>query len=306
MKFDESNTYQSEVRYMFSKMQEACNLVMNESCATHIHLSPSEGIWGTKELKRICKPVLYFEEAIEVLFPAARRRFKFCRSNRFNNPQFITEINGESVQARGMAECFRMIEKCRDVQSLAEIMGMRKFMAWNLVNVFYSGWSDDGGTIEFRRPPGVTNPDDCLAWMELAVCFVHAARELQDPGLCLDAQSVRDVAGLEQLRHDGLSHACGTPKPRYLQRLFHGKSGRIPPIIHADHLSHDLDNGLAEAQRGALERSISPGREQGRENLPLSQSSAERSGFLSVITGQARGGLLSPCVASPRSVVSFG
>lgn len=37
MKFDGSDTYQTEIRYMFSKIQEACNLITNETCATHIH-----------------------------------------------------------------------------------------------------------------------------------------------------------------------------------------------------------------------------------------------------------------------------
>lgn len=190
MQFHESNTYQTEIRYMFSKMQEACKLVTNESCATHIHLSPGEGIWRTKELKRVCKSILYFEEAMEVIFPEARRSSKYCRSNRFNNPEFI-ETEGERAQPRDMAECFRAIETCRDVQSLAETMGMRKYMAWNFVNVFYCGWSGDGGTIGFRRPPGVTNPDDCLAWIELAIYFTHAARELQGPSFRLDAQYTR-------------------------------------------------------------------------------------------------------------------
>lgn len=113
MQFDESNTYQTEIRYMFSKVQEACKLVTNESCATHIHLSPGEGIWRTKELKRVCKSILYFEEAMEVIFPEARRRSKYCRSNRFNNPEFI-EMEGERAQPRDMAECFRAIETCRD------------------------------------------------------------------------------------------------------------------------------------------------------------------------------------------------
>lgn len=291
---------------MFSKMQKACNLFTNETCGTHIHLSPGEGIWRTKELKRICKAILYFEEAMEVLFPAARRQSKFCRSNRFNNPQFTTEANGQRAQALDIAECFRTVEKCKDIQSLAEIMGMRKYMAWNFVNVFYSGWSDDGGTIEFRRPPGVTSPDDCLAWMELAVYFIHAARELQGPGFCLDARFARDVAGLERFIRDGLSH--GTPRPTYLQRLFHGKSGRIPPIIHEHQLANDSGNCPAEAQRGALERGVGPRVERRPGNLSLSQPSAGRGGFLSVMTGQALGGLLSPCVGSPRPmhVVSFG
>lgn len=294
MKFDETNTYQTEVRYMFLKMQEACKLVTNESCSTHIHLSPSDGIWGTKELKRICKSVLYFEEAMEILFPEARRRSKFCRSNRFNNPQFI-ETDGEGAQPRDMADCFRTIEKCRDVQSLAEIMGMRKFMAWNFVNVFYSGWSDDGGTIEFRRPPGVTNPDDCLAWMELAVHFIHAARELQGPGFRLDAQYTRDVAGLQRFIYEGLRDRG--PKPKYLQSLFHGKSGLVPPIIHINQLAHDSDRGAVEEQGEALE--CGGGVDRRRE-----QASASRGDSLGVLTGQTLGELLSPCVASPRSIVS--
>ncbi|KAH8773418.1 hypothetical protein F5883DRAFT_641410 [Diaporthe sp. PMI_573] len=155
-------------------------------------------------------------------------------------------------------------------------MGMRKFMAWNFDKVSYSRWSDDGGTIEFRRPPGVTNPDDGLAWMELALYFIQAARELQGRVSRLDAQYASDVAGLERFIHDGLSHACGTPKPTNLQSLFHGKSGRIPPITQMDQLGHDSDNDLAEGQRVTSERGISAGRAHGLASLSSSQSSAGR------------------------------
>lgn len=232
---------------MFSKMQKACELLTNDSCARHIHLSPSDGFWETKELQWICKAILYFEEAMEVLSPEARRRSKLCRSNRFNNAQFL-EMSGTKTKRRDLAECFQVIENCKNIQSLAELMGMRKFMAWNFVKVFSSGWSDKGGTIEFRRPPGVTNPDDCLAWMELAVHFIQAARELQGSGFRLGARYTRDVSGLRQFIHDGRPGRA--PKPAYMQRLFSGKSGRIEPMIHIDPPAYEPGESTVEGQRG--------------------------------------------------------
>lgn len=182
-------------------------------------------------------------------------------------------------------------------------MGMRKYMAWNFVNVFYCGWSDDGGTIEFRRPPGVTNPDDCLAWVELAIYFTHAARELQGPIFRLDAQYTRDVAGLQRFIHDGLSN--GAPKPTYLHRLFHGKAGRIPPMIHIDQEAHSLDGSQVEGQAlgQALGCGMSPGEHRLGDLSPI-RDSARVGDFLSILTGQTLGGLLSPCLASPRSTIS--
>lgn len=219
---------------MFERLQSTCQLYTNDSCATHVHLSPADGTWGTKELKKICKSILYFEEAFEVVVPQSRRHSKFCRSNRFNNPIF-SRVIGDKREACDLSECFKAIEKCRDIQSLAEIMGMRKFMAWNFVNVYYSGWSDDGGTIEFRRPPGVTTSKDCIAWMELAVYFVHAARELRSSSLLSETHFTRDVRGLQDFIESGITR--GVPEPRALRRLLIGRSGRLAPVIDPTSIS---------------------------------------------------------------------
>lgn len=275
MQFDASNTYQNEVRYMFSRMQKTCDLFTNASCGTHIHLSPGDGTWRPKELKRVCKAILYFEEAMEVLYPQARRGSHFCRSNRFDNEQ-LARMDGARSQPRDMAECFRAIDKCDGVRALSELMTLRKYMAWNFIKVYHGGRTGDGATIEFRRPPGVANADDCLGWVELAVHFIHAALQLPGPDFLLDERYPRDVAGLEAFLHDGL--ADGAPKPMYLQKLFHGKAGRIQPVLHYDQLEPGDDPSSWQPWAG-------------------------RGDFLSVVTSPVLQGLFSPlaspCVTSP-------
>jgi hypothetical protein len=108
-------------------------------------------------------------------------------------------------------------------------MEMDRGYAWNFTNVTEQGRrSDFNKTIEWRQPPGVTSRDECLAWMELAVSFVQACRvlELDHYTLCQIYPST--VEGLRRFIEEGfVPHASD---PRYLTPIFHGRSGREPPV----------------------------------------------------------------------------
>ena len=59
----------------------------NESCRTHIHISPPTG-WDDEQVKRVACGILYFESAFEFLLPPHRRGNQYAKSNRINNPHF--------------------------------------------------------------------------------------------------------------------------------------------------------------------------------------------------------------------------
>lgn len=80
-------------------------------------------------------------------------------------------------------------------------------------------------TIEFRRGPGVTMTEDCLAWVELAVSFARSARAL------VKAQQLqnytRDVQGLKQFINATLEPSMS--QPVLMAPIFAGKQGFCTP-----------------------------------------------------------------------------
>lgn len=102
-------------------------------------------------------------------------------------------------------------------------------IAWNFANLCGRG---TGKTIEWRQPPGVTTADECLAWTELAVAFVRAARDWKDIGLEMKTEYTSDVEGLKQFvkgRGRG-AEDLGETGLHYLDLIFQDKSGRVSPV----------------------------------------------------------------------------
>lgn len=115
------------------------------------------------ESKSICRSIVYIDEAIEVLVPEHRRGHPYARSFSADHPLFKTKT---------WQECFAMIEKCTIPVEVADLMNYEseRNYAWNFRNLIYGGKM----TIEFRRGPGVTCAEDCLAWTELVVAFTQS------------------------------------------------------------------------------------------------------------------------------------
>lgn len=212
MFFNGQSGWRREVNHMFHVVNTLCKIGSNTSCGTHIHISPGLGDWSTGQLKSVCKAILYFESAFEVLVPESRRGNQWAKSNRFDNNSFF---------GRNSQQCFALIEACENPVQIADLMSPDRYYAWNFDNLYYGRKA----TIEFRRPPGVVNPDVCLSWMELTISFVQSARRGN-----LTTRLARyepDVDGLKAFVSEGLVQ--GMSDPRYLASIFHGKSGALQP-----------------------------------------------------------------------------
>ncbi|KAH9992557.1 hypothetical protein F4779DRAFT_609148 [Xylariaceae sp. FL0662B] len=194
MLFNPAGAWRKEVEYMFR------------------NISPGAGDWGTAELKSICKAIIYFECAFEVLFPKSRRGNQWAKSNRFDNRNF-SSLSGQ--------RCFELIDACHNPVEVADLMSPDRYYAWNFDNLYFGRKA----TIEFRRPPGVNNPDVCLAWMELTISFVQAARRHSIGGML--SKYSPDIAGLRRFVNGGL--IMGISNSHLFDSIFQGKSGALQP-----------------------------------------------------------------------------
>lgn len=119
--------------------------------------------------------------------------------------------------------------------------------AWNFKNLEPSDGT--GMTIEWRQPPGVTTAEEALAWAELALGFIQAARQprtrdrLREFGL--------DVAGLKSFLESGI--VTGVSDRRYFNVIFEGKSGITGPVRPEDRgLGYRLQRDWWEEPQHAL------------------------------------------------------
>ena len=197
----------------------------NHTCGTHVHISPlNKTPWDLESLKSICRSIIHFEGAFEVIIPPIRRITYFCRNNRLGSP---------ALEGQKDEECYRQIEQCPNIPSLITLMqprrtgelamgGLRKFRAWNFLQLYILGY----GTIEYRQGPGVIDSTACLAWVELAVSFVQAAITQSQSVESLQSYA-RTVEGLKTFIDSAF--VPGLNQPELLTSIFENKSGYLAP-----------------------------------------------------------------------------
>jgi Putative amidoligase enzyme len=205
------------VEKLWEILESHCKIETNQSCGTHVHLSPPEdNQWDLASLKSISRSILWFESGLEALVPESRRGNEYAKSNRFDNPK----LHGKSG-----ADCFQLIDQCANNVEIVNLMnndGDRHY-AWNFKNLYYGGKM----TIEFRRAPGVILARHCLSWVELAAAFTRAARNFGSAAQ-LNGYS-RDVAGLKNFISAGL--VPGMNELQLMSLIFDGKSGGLEPVV---------------------------------------------------------------------------
>lgn len=221
------------------------------TCGTHVHVSPGDSKWTLEQAKNVSRSILYFEEAFEVLLPSERRGNRECRSNRIDNPKLKHLPDLES--------CFQKIQECATIKSLIHLMNAGE----TLSNVFESNAEEavtercyafnfenlmEGkiGTIgmhnvltkfpaeytgmltseaEFRRPPCVTNYEDCVMWVEFSASFMQMAMQYGTSSNYLRTFGP-DVEGLTAFV--GQAVVPGMNDQEILKRMFARGSGCLP------------------------------------------------------------------------------
>ena len=156
--------------------------------------------------------IIWFEPAIEAVLPKQRRQNKWAKTNHRDHPQFKVQT---------IEDIFHTIDSCETTDAMIECMNPQddRYFGWNFTNLRANAI----GTVEFRRPPGVTGQATCLSWMEFTAAFVRAAISIQDPTSLLRNQ--QSVEGMKSFLHTALPE--GVRIRDAFGRIFRNKSGRI-------------------------------------------------------------------------------
>lgn len=159
-------------------------------------------MWTLEQVKNVSRSILYFEEAFEVLLPPDRCGNRECRSNRTENPRL--------KHLPGLQACFEKVQECSSIKALIHLMNAKEQDSWNVGEEWNGekavtdrcyGFNFENlmegkiGTIEFRRPPCVTNYQNCVMWVEFGASFMQAAMQYGTSLDCLQLHGP-DVAGL--------------------------------------------------------------------------------------------------------------
>jgi hypothetical protein len=204
------------VKFLWSVTEQIFTVETNKSCGLHVHLSvPDDQNWPIDRLQQLCRSAFWFENALEALCPESRRGNKWAKSNRLDNPKLKNKTE---------RECFDLIDQCKHHVDVMNLMnnGSDRYFAWNFTNLQYSHKC----TVEWRRGPGVADPETYLDWVELVVAFAGSAMKF---GTVDELKGYsQDVEGLKEFINNGLVEKLN--EPQRLKRIFGDISGAVDPI----------------------------------------------------------------------------
>lgn len=202
IRYEAGSPWRQNLRAHFQIIESYAEILPDVTCGTHVHVSPGDSKWTLEQAKNVSRSILYFEEAFEVLLPPERRGNRECRSNQSDNPKL--------KDLPDLKACFEKIQECGSIKALIHLMNAKdedhslvceewngekavteRCYGFNFENLMEGkigtiGERHDCGNFplnvltceaEFRRPPCVTNYQDCVMWAEFGASFMQAAMQ---------------------------------------------------------------------------------------------------------------------------------
>lgn len=220
-------------------LQRHYAIIADSRCGTHVHISfESPGEYIAEDIRRIARCVIHFEPALEALMPQDRRGNVFAKSNWLEG-HLLGKANKSRRESIAAIDEIPVVDnEALDIIRIIALMqhkGDRDY-GWNFINLCCGM-----ATIEFRKPPASTTPEQALSWAELAMSFIQASVRYGTPKRL---QRVPSTVGglrwfLEQARRTGVN------EPGRLEWLWAG---------HADDaaLQPQLDSDLYFGEEGLM------------------------------------------------------
>lgn len=203
--------WREDVEATWHYLQDQYHITTNKRCSTHFHVS-LDPFFTILEIKRIAQACIHFEPAFEAIVPPVRRFNPYAKSNWLDSPTLVRENKTRS-------QLIAAIEGEVQADTMARLMqsGDDREYAWNFWSLFRKR------TIEFRKPPACTTPEEVLAWAELVLSFIQACIKYKDTA---QLQSVPPTIGGLRWFMSQFTEA-GVNEPKRMQRLWWGKSPNL-------------------------------------------------------------------------------
>lgn len=171
--------WQQEIDTVFQVLTKYCEVTVTPSCGMHIHVSPGRGQrWTDQQLVAVCKGLSFFDDATTAVLPGDRKFNAYAKSNLLACEGYGTPAQNEmydnyrSIHLISWAPLFHQLSGIshETVRDILQTGG--KSIAWN----FFPMIVDDGpGTIEFRRPPGVSSAPRARHWASFVLGLFSAS-----------------------------------------------------------------------------------------------------------------------------------
>jgi hypothetical protein len=171
---------------LFEVLDNYFHLTVNPACSTHVHIQPAGG-WTVTDVRSLFKATAVFDDAITKIMPASRKQTPWARSS-FRDITNFDSKNREEVSLKpeiskveqNLFTFFKSkqtwkqlfdhfdktIQKNENINLLADMRG---------VSMNFKSIISNCGTVEFRRPPGVTTAEEARRWAAFALGFVSAS-----------------------------------------------------------------------------------------------------------------------------------
>ncbi|KAI0427370.1 hypothetical protein F5Y09DRAFT_344772 [Xylaria sp. FL1042] len=99
--FTPTGAWPTHLSMIFRILKKYFIITLSSHCSTHIHISTTPPL-SPSTLSSLAKSILYFEPALDALFPPSRRTSYWCQSNRTN----------PTLQNLTLAQCFAYLDAC--------------------------------------------------------------------------------------------------------------------------------------------------------------------------------------------------
>lgn len=184
--------------------------------------------WDMSNLHKLGCCILFWEQAMETLYSHEYRQNTWAKANGVDNPNFRTRNLNLSDDLR---YCFKQIFETKTAHEFIALMNppqpntveYDRYYGGNFKNLEEK--AEAKGTVEFRRPPGVTQSDICQNWVDLTLTFVTAATLIPNADHLFSQYPERDVAKLKCFLKKALPK--GSSADGHFGNLFNDKRGRV-------------------------------------------------------------------------------
>lgn len=180
----------TDLATIFSTLHSSFTIVPSLHCSTHVHLSGHPQPLSAAGLAALAKSALYYEPALDLLVPPARRDSSayWCQSNRAS----------PALRNYSLNDCLALLDNTTSSRAVIEAVNLfpaasaygrahgkhkdfvrGKVYKWDFTGMLSSSSSTSDktvkGTVEFRQPAGSVDAEEAVAWVTLAAAFVAGA-----------------------------------------------------------------------------------------------------------------------------------
>lgn len=155
-------------------MRRVFKIQQNFTCGSHVHVTPSNRLYGLQELKIIAYAIITQEQLVNAFLPIQRRENPYCRKNSKVSPELRAAFkNGKSKSVfMSLGDRIMAMSSSSQIRELMQGTGPHaRYVIWNFNNIVVGG----SGTIEFRGGRHLRGPARTFWWLTFAIAFISLA-----------------------------------------------------------------------------------------------------------------------------------